>query len=70
MMEELHSIVSLGGGGVTKLVNPATGRIDRMANPKYPYEYITCTEKVLRDKETAVRQIALQMKEATLCPTV
>ena len=70
MMEELHSIVSLGGGGVTKLVNPATGRIDRMANPKYPYEYITCTEKVLRDKERAARQIALQMKEATQCPTV
>ena len=40
MMEELHTIVSLGGGGVTKLVDRNTGYIQRIANPKYPQEYI------------------------------
>ena len=40
MMEELHTIVSLGGGGVTKLVDRAAGRIQRVANAKYPQEYI------------------------------
>ncbi|MCC8122550.1 MAG: coproporphyrinogen dehydrogenase HemZ [Oscillospiraceae bacterium] len=38
MMEELHTVLALGGGGVTKLVD--SGHILRVANPKYPYEYI------------------------------
>ena len=38
MMEELHTIVSLGGGGVTKLVDRATGYIERLANAKYPQD--------------------------------
>ena len=38
-MEELQSILSLGAGGVTKLVNPAKNQIVRIFNPKYPYEY-------------------------------
>ena len=41
MMEELHSVLALGGGGVTKLVDPAGGRIVRISNPKYPQEYLT-----------------------------
>ena len=39
-MEELHSIISMGAGGVTKLVNRETGLITRSFNKKYPYEYI------------------------------
>ncbi|MCD7948264.1 MAG: coproporphyrinogen dehydrogenase HemZ [Oscillospiraceae bacterium] len=38
MMEELHTVLALGGGGVTKLVD--NGHIFRVINPKYPYEYI------------------------------
>lgn len=53
MMEELHTIFSLGGGGVTKLVHPRTGHIDRLANPKYPQEYVHSLEKLLRDKRRA-----------------
>ena len=38
MMEELHSILSLGAGGITKQV--AGTKITRLSNPKYPQEYI------------------------------
>lgn len=46
MMEELHSVLALGGGGVTKLVDARRGRIVRIANPKYPYEYLNSGEKL------------------------
>ena len=39
MMEELCTVLSLGGGGVTKIVSPG-GRIERIFNAKYPREYI------------------------------
>ena len=39
MMEELCSVLALGGGAVTKLVSPG-GRIERIFNAKYPREYI------------------------------
>ncbi len=48
MMEELHTILSVGGGGVTKLVSP--GRIRRVCNPKYPYEYIERIDSIKEAK--------------------
>ena len=50
MMEELHTIVSLGGGGVTKLVDRHTGYIRRVANAKYPQEYIQKIDAICADK--------------------
>ena len=50
MMEELHTIVSLGGGGVTKLVDRNTGYITRIANAKYPQEYIQKIDTICADK--------------------
>jgi oxygen-independent coproporphyrinogen-3 oxidase len=52
MMEELHTILALGGGGVTKLVWPKTGKIERVANPKYPQEYLRDIDKLCREKGT------------------
>lgn len=49
IMEELCSIVAMGGGASTKLVSP-TGRVERIFAPKYPREYIAGIEKVLADK--------------------
>ncbi|MBQ5799342.1 MAG: coproporphyrinogen dehydrogenase HemZ, partial [Oscillospiraceae bacterium] len=46
IMEELHSILSLGAGGSTKMVGG--GEIRRAFNAKYPKEYIE-----LRDKREA-----------------
>ena len=51
IMEELCGILSLGGGGVTKMVNAETGFILRSNNPKYPYEYNVSKEKIFKAKE-------------------
>ena len=50
MMEELHSIVSLGGGGMNK-VNLPDGHLQRFHNPKFPEQYIEMLPSVLKDKE-------------------
>jgi len=54
MMEELHTVVSIGGGGVTKLVDPAAGKIIRLPNPKYPHDYLATLDKVLGQKREIV----------------
>ena len=46
IMEELHSILSLGAGGSTKMVDPVRGRIQRVFHAKYPTEYIQRPEKI------------------------
>lgn len=47
MMEELHTVLSLGAGGVTKVINPAAGSLVRMVNPKYPKEYIDQIDRII-----------------------
>ena len=54
IMEELHTILALGAGGSTKLTNPATGKIVRITNPKYPGPYIERIEQLCRDKAPLV----------------
>jgi len=49
IMEELCSIVSMGGGASTKL-SLGAGRIERLFNPKYPTEYIESLERIIDDK--------------------
>ena len=51
MMEELQTVVSLGGGGVTKLVDRKNGRILRLPNPKYPHDYLAAQDKILAQKD-------------------
>lgn len=60
IMEELHTILALGAGGSTKLTNPRTGRIVRMANPKYPKEYIERIDALCAEKAA--------LSEQGLCP--
>ncbi len=40
IMDETHSILATGAGGVTKLKNPHGPKIERIFNFKFPYEYI------------------------------
>ena len=50
MMEEVHTILSLGGGGMNK-VNFPDGSLQRFHNPKFPEQYIGQIDDVLRQKE-------------------
>ena len=50
MMEELHTILSLGGGGMNK-VNLPDGTLQRFHNPKFPEQYIKMIDSVLEDKK-------------------
>ena len=50
MMEEVHTILSLGGGGMNK-VNFPDGSLKRFHNPKFPEQYIEMIDDVLRQKE-------------------
>lgn len=48
MMEELHTVISLGAGGVTKLIGG--GKLLRLANPKFPQDYLSGLDRVLEQK--------------------
>ena len=50
MMEEVHTIISLGGGGMNK-VNLPDGSLRRFHNPKFPEQYIQMIDDVLAQKE-------------------
>lgn len=60
IMDETHTILSVGAGGVTKLVQPdsrlpykgETAKIERIFNLKYPYEYIERFDTMVDKKRT------------------
>ena len=56
MMEEVQSIFAVGAGAVTKLVDRTVDadnpRIDRLFNPKYPYEYLELMKKRVNQELT------------------
>ncbi len=51
IMEELCSILAMGGGGSTKLIAPGNGRNIRLMDPKYPLEYIQKIRETCEDKD-------------------
>lgn len=51
IMEELCSIIALGGGGSTKLIRRDGGRNIRVMAPKYPFEYISQIGDTCEDKK-------------------
>lgn len=54
MMEEMHTILSLGGGGMNKINLPG-GKLERYHNPKYPAQYIARLDTVLAQKDEMFR---------------
>ncbi len=64
MMEELSSILALGGGGMNKVNLPA-GKIERFHNPKYPKEYLEQIDSTLAQKKEIFRMMeeSLSKKE-------
>ncbi|MDD3193506.1 MAG: coproporphyrinogen dehydrogenase HemZ [Oscillospiraceae bacterium] len=55
IMDETHSIIALGAGGVSKLRKPGGTLLHRIFNYKYPYEYIERFETVLQRKNEIAR---------------
>ena len=49
IMEEIQTILALGAGGSTKLVK--NGKIERVFNYKYPYEYIRGFNEIVNRKQ-------------------
>ncbi|MGI5888325.1 MAG: coproporphyrinogen dehydrogenase HemZ [Oscillospiraceae bacterium] len=51
IIDEVHSIISCGAGGMTKMVGEGGKKISRIPNYKYPAEYIAGIDKELEGKE-------------------
>ncbi len=56
MMEELHSILALGGGAVSKRMLSPT-KLERQCNPKYPKEYVERIDTILAQKRLLIQNI-------------
>lgn len=54
-MDESGSVIACGAGGVTKLKDPYSDRLERIFNFKYPYEYISRNQEILDRKEGVIR---------------
>lgn len=55
VMDETHSILACGSGGVTKLRDQRTEHLERIFNYKYPYEYIDRFDEMLNRKAQITR---------------
>ncbi|MBQ7089665.1 MAG: coproporphyrinogen dehydrogenase HemZ [Clostridia bacterium] len=57
MMEDLHTVAACGAGASSKIITQQNGRIERIINMKYPYEYINENEKIARNTELLEEKI-------------
>ena len=53
IMEEKQTIIALGGGGSSKIVNGS--RIERVFNFKDPLEYIRRFDEIIKKKDEAAK---------------
>ena len=56
MMEEVQTIFGVGASAVTKLLKPKPGggvTMERIFEPKYPYEYLSEGEEARRAEKAA-----------------
>ena len=49
-MDETHTILACGSGGVTKLRDAGSDYLRRVFNFKFPYEYIGRFDEILKRK--------------------
>ena len=54
IMDETHTILACGASGVTKLREPNGNNIERIFNFKYPYEYISQFDTILKRKDAII----------------
>jgi oxygen-independent coproporphyrinogen-3 oxidase len=50
IMEENQTIIACGAGGSTKIYEPKPNKLTRIFNYKYPYEYVSKFDEVLKRK--------------------
>lgn len=55
VMDETHTILACGSGGVTKLKQYGTDYLERVFNFKYPYEYIDRFDEIIERKSAVKR---------------
>ncbi len=51
MMEDISTVIGIGAGAVSKIIDYDTGRIDRVYNYKDPWEYAKNFDEILKRKE-------------------
>lgn len=51
VMDETHTILACGAGAVSKVKEPGTEKLERIANFKFPYEYIDRFAEMISRKE-------------------
>lgn len=51
IMDETHTILACGAGASSKIKDPASERLERIFNFKYPYEYISRYEEMIIRKD-------------------
>lgn len=57
IMEEVQTIIGLGCGASTKLVDAKTGKISQYHNPKEPVQYIMTFEEAIQKKIEALNEL-------------
>jgi oxygen-independent coproporphyrinogen-3 oxidase len=50
VMDETHTVLACGAGAVSKLKEPGTEHLERIFNYKYPYEYLSRFEEMIKRK--------------------
>lgn len=50
-MDETHTVIACGAGGVSKIKDPYSDRLERIFNFKYSYEYLERFDTILSRKE-------------------
>lgn len=50
-MDETHTVVACGAGGVSKIKDPYSDRLERIFNFKYSYEYLSRFDEMLKRKD-------------------
>lgn len=51
MMEEIHTVLAVGASAVAKLTLPGCDNLERIFNYKYPYEYISDFNEMIKRKK-------------------
>ena len=61
-MDESHTVIACGAGGVSKIKDPYSDRLERIFNFKYSYEYLERFEQILSRKE-GVKELYEQFRQ-------